>query len=280
MSEKAEQTNKIAKLFDLISDSYDRAGVDFFQPIAAGLSEALRPLPGESWLDIGCGRGAVAEHASAKLGDKGMISCFDISARMIENAQSMVKQKNLANVNLFVDDAQSPTKVEGRFDAISSCLVLFFLPDPLEALRNWRKYLVSSGRIGVTTFGVNDPGWQEIDQLFEKYLPVSTLDARASGIRGPFASDEGMEALLTNAGYHEVRTVKQMLPVRFQNFDKWYEFSWSTGQRGMWLQVPEGERAALRSAAEAILAKHMQEDGSITFYQEIRHTLADLDQRA
>ena len=89
-----------------------------------------------------------------------------------------------------------------------------------------------------------------------------------------------MEALLTNAGYHEVRTVKQILPVRFQNFDKWYEFSWSTGQRGMWLQVPEGERAALRSAAEAILAKHMQEDGSITFYQEIRHTLAHLDPRA
>jgi len=280
MSEFQQQTNQIAKLFDLISDSYDKAGVDFFQPIAAGLAQALQPQPEETWLDIGCGRGAVAQHVATHLGVNGEMFCFDISKRMIENAEAMANLNNLKNVHFFVDDAQLPIKVEGEFDVISSCLVLFFLPDPLAALKSWRPFLREHGRIGVTTFGNNDPRWREIDQLFDEYLPPSTLDARASGIRGPFASDKAMESLLAAAGYQGVHTVTNVLPVKFENVDKWYDFSWSTGQRGMWLQVPEEERPELRGKAEALLKQYLDVDGSINFYQEIRHTLAFRDHRA
>lgn len=199
---------------------------------------------------------------------------FDISERMIENAKAMADRDNLTNVDFIVDDAQLPQKIAGKFDVISSCLVLFFLPDPLSALRNWRPFLKDSGRIGVTTFGKNDSRWQVIDQLFEEYLPPKTLDARTSGALGPFGSDLGMESLLLNAGYHDVKTVTNSLAVKFETINKWYEFSWSTGQRGAWLQIPEDERPALRAKAEAYLGNYIQNDGSIIFNQEIRHTLA------
>ena len=274
MSETPEQITKIAKLFDAISDSYDNAGVDFFQPIASDLVKALNPSSGESWLDIGCGRGAVAENVATILGANGSLLGFDISERMIENAKTMAARHNLTNVDLFVDDAQIPTKISGEFDAISSCLVLFFLPDPLAALKNWRPFLKSTGRIGVTTFGENDPRWRQVDQLFDAHLPTEMLDARASGIKGPFASDQGMESLMRDAGYGEVRTVTSLLPVKFQNISKWYDFSWSTGQRAMWLRVPEEERPVLRAKAEALLSNYLESDGSFILNQELRHTLA------
>ena len=92
---------------------------------------------------------------------------FDISERMIENANAMADRENIRNVDFIVDDAQLPQKIDSKFDVISSCLVLFFLPDPLSALQNWRPLLNDFGRIGVTTFGKNDSWWQGIDQLFE-----------------------------------------------------------------------------------------------------------------
>jgi len=192
----------------------------------------------------------------------------------VESARAMAKRKNLASVEFVVDDAQSPQKVSGGFDVISSCLVHFFLPNPLSALKAWRTHLKSNGRIGVTTFGQNDPRWRDIDELFEEFLPPKLLDARSSGTQGPFETNQGMEDLLTSAGYQDVRTITNMLPVKFDSIEKWYEFSWSTGQRAMWLKVPELQRPILRAKAEAKLKTHMDQDGSILFNQEIRHTLA------
>lgn len=274
MIEITEQVNRIAKLFNLVSDSYDSVGVDFFQPIASGLAKALDPTLGESWLDIGCGRGAIAEHVAATLGENGKMLGFDISEKMIENAKTMAGRNNLTNVDFIVDDAQLPQKIDSEFDVISSCLVLFFLPDPLSALQKWRPFLKNSGRIGVTTFGKLDSRWKEINQLFDKYLPPEILEVRTSSAMAPFASDLGMESLLIDAGYHEVKTVTNLLPVKFQTIDKWYEYSWSSGQRNWWLQVPEKERPTLRTKAEEYLMKYIQNDGSIIFDQDIRHTLA------
>ena len=38
------------------------------------------------------------------------------------------------------------------------------------------------------------PAWTQIDDVFTPYLPPQMRDARTSGRRGPFASDEAMEA--------------------------------------------------------------------------------------
>jgi hypothetical protein len=48
----------------------------------------------------------------------------------------------------------------------------------------------------------------------------------------------------------------------------------ATGQRGMWMSVPESERGAVRERAYALLAEHADADGTVTYRQGIRHTLA------
>jgi len=77
-----------------------------------------------------------------------------------------------------------------------------------------------------------------------------------------------------SAGYGEVRTVTASVPVRFADAQHWYDFSWSTGQRAMWLAVPDESRAEVRAEGERRLLAHAAPDGSVTFEQPVRHTLA------
>jgi ubiquinone/menaquinone biosynthesis C-methylase UbiE len=263
----------MANLFDKLSDSYDEVGVDFFKPIAATLLRAMPPVEAEHWLDVGCGRGAVLFPAAEGIGPHGLAIGIDISEGMIEHARRLAWQSGLRNVECEVDDAQSPSAIKGSFDTISSSLVLFFLADPLAALRNWLPLLKPGGRLGVTTFGPVDPRWEYVDEVFIPHFPSQMIDARTAGKAGPFSTDEGVERLLNDAGFTNIRTQTSTINVRFLNAQQWYDFTWSIGQRMMWLAIPEQLRANVRADAEARLAEFVESDGSITFTQGIRNTL-------
>lgn len=273
MVDASGHTEKMANLFDKLSDSYDEVGVDFFQPIAATLLASMPPVEGERWLDIGCGRGAVLLPVAEAIGPHGLAVGIDISGGMVDHARRLALHRGLRNVECEIDDAQSPATVKGPFDTISSSLVLFFLSDPLSALRNWLPLLKHGGRLGVTTFGVVDQRWEEVDEVFEPHMPPEMKDARTSGKEGPFTSDEGVEGLLMDAGFINVRTESARIQVRFEDPQHWYDFTWSVGQRMMWLAIPEHLRADVRIQAESILAKYLEPDGSIIFTQEVRNTL-------
>jgi SAM-dependent methyltransferase len=116
-----------------------------------------------------------------------------------------------------VGDATALDLPASSYDVVSSCLVLFFLPDPAGAVRSWTELLVSGGRMGVTTFGAQDERWKAVDAVFAPYLPQEMRDARTTGARGPFASDEGMEQLLTGAGLADVRTAHREVTARFRD---------------------------------------------------------------
>lgn len=273
MVDSSGHTEKMANLFDKLSDTYDEVGVDFFKPIAATLLAAMPPREGERWLDIGCGRGAVLLPAAEAIGPHGLAVGIDISSGMIEHARRSALHAGLRNVECEVDDAQSPATVHGPFDTISSSLVLFFLAEPLTALRNWLPLLKPGGRIGVTTFGPADPRWEEVDSVFQPFVPPQMKDARTSGKEGPFASDQGVETLFTQAGFTNISTHSASINVRFADVQQWYDFTWSVGQRMMWLAIPEGLRSEVRRNAETILGKFADTDGSIVFKQDIRNTL-------
>jgi SAM-dependent methyltransferase len=261
----------MARLFDALSATYDDVGVDFFGPIAASLLEAMPPVTGERWLDIGCGRGAVLLPAAEVIGPNGLAVGIDISPAMVDLAGIGAEALGLTNVQLSVGDAGSP-EIEGTFDTVSSCLVLFFLLDPRAALTSWLQLLAPGGRLGVTTFGPIDERWKHVDEVFVPFLPQAMRDARTSG--GPFSSDSGMEQLVIGAGYRDVRTVTGEVAVRFTDVQRWHDFTWSTGQRQMWLAIPEDQRADVRAEAEQRVASYADADGSITFSQQVRHTLA------
>lgn len=268
-----DQQTRVAQVFDQVAESYDSVGVAFFRPIAAHLVDQLRLQPGERVADIGSGRGAVLFQAAAAVGTSGHVVGLDVSPRMIELAAADARTAGL-EVELVVGDAMAPDLPASSFDVVASSLVLFFLPDPAAALRAWRELLVDGGRIGVSTFGPYSDRWaEEVDGVFKRYTPPDAADARTSGRTGPFASDEGMEALLRDAGFTDIGTVTEVVSPRFDDPDHWYRWSMSVGQRQFWMNVPTDRLAAVKADVLAAVDRCRGSDGRIGFDQQVRYTL-------
>jgi hypothetical protein len=125
----------------------------------------------------------------------------------------------------------------------------------------------------VSTFGDFTTPWSTVDDVFTPYLPPAMLDARTSGASGPFATDAGVEQLLREAGFVEVRTVGMLVGARFVDYDHWYRWTWSVGQRAMWEAVPEEKRPEVRALAHERLDACRDEQGRLGFDQMARLTL-------
>ena len=263
----------VAGVFDRSAETYDAVGVAWFTPIAELLVSELAPQPGEHALDIGCGRGAALWPLAQAVGPAGAVTGIDLSKAMVEAARKDVLTQGLANVDLQVMNAAKPELPAHSYDLIASSLVLFFLPDPLAALRSWHGLLAPGGRMGVSTFDNQDPNWVALDDVFTPFLPPQMLDARASGTRGPFASDAGVAELLTNAGLVDVETTSTDLVAVFNDAEHWLTWSWSHGQRAMWEAVPDADRAAVRAGATELLESIATVGGRIELTQRVRFTV-------
>jgi SAM-dependent methyltransferase len=262
----------VAALFDALADDYDQTGIDFFAPIAAGLVDALDPRRGESCVDLGCGRGAVTLYLAERVLPEGSVVGLDLSSGMVAHARRLVVARGF-QVDLTVGDASVPPLPRESADVVASSLVLFFLPDPAAALARWVDLLASGGRIGVATFGDQDPVWDAVDKEFGPWVPPVMRDPRVVGPDSPFSSDVGMERMLTDAGAVDVRTERLRLQVRFGDVDGWERFSRSTGQRAVWSRVPPGDVDGLVARAGRHLEAARDEDGDVVVWQDVRYTL-------
>lgn len=269
-----EHQDRMAALFDSVADTYDSVGVDLFQPVAAGLVRALEPQAGERALDVGCGRGAVLFPLAEAVTASGRVTGIDLSPRMVETTAADVARAGLSWVEVAVGDAMAPAVSPSSFDIVASSLVLFFLPDPLVALRAWREALVDAGRVGVSTFGPYDDQWRaHVDATLAAFRPPEMRDARTTGAQGPFASDEGMEQLLTDAGFRDVRSVSSTVSPRFDDAAHWRRWSMSVGQRQFWDAIAEDRRREVEAACTAAVERCQKPDGRLGFDQEIRYTI-------
>lgn len=260
-----------AGVFDRAAATYDTVGVPWFGPIAEGLVAELAPEPGERALDVGCGRGAVLAPVAHLVGPEGRAVGIDLAPDMVRRTAADLA--GLPWVEVLLDDASAPSFPPQSFDLVASSLVLFFLDDPASAVRRWLELLVPGGRLGVATFGEQDPRWQAIDAVFLPYLPPALKDARTSGTTGPFGSDAGMETLLTDAGTVDVRTVRSTVQARFRDVEHLLEWTWSHGQRVMWEAVPAGQRDDVRARIVERVAELGLDGGEIVLWEDVRYTL-------
>ncbi len=263
---------RVRATFEAIADDYDQSGVPFFVPTAEGLVEALAPQQGERVLDIGCGRGAATSLLARAVLPSGAVDAIDLSPAMVEHTRALLAAQGY-DARAHVMDAADPALPPASYDLVASSLVLFFLPDPAAALARWVDLLGPGGRIGLATFGDDDPVWTHLDALFEPWLPPAMLDPKVVGPDAPFSSDAGMEELLRTAGATAVRTVTRRLDVPWGDVEGWKAFSMSTGQRAMWAMVPAEERDGLEARAAQILDDARDESGRVVVRQDMRYTL-------
>jgi len=137
----------IKKYWDWRSDSYftDRSIhiANRWETILKGL---LSGTSGKKALDIGTGRGHFALYL-AKLGFD--VTGVDISDKMIHHAKCHAEEKKLG-VNFLVGDAEHLQFDDNTFDVVVSRNLLWTLPSPKKALKEWRRVMKPEANLVVS----------------------------------------------------------------------------------------------------------------------------------
>ena len=148
MDDSAKAKAKITAYWNTLSATYDDAPDHRVRSEAerqAWLTalRALLPPPPARVLDLGTGTGFLALLLAA-LGHR--VLGIDIAPDMLAVARE--KAAGLASPPEFrVGDAAEPPVAAGSVDAIVSRHLLWTLPDPLGALKNWHRALRPGGRL-------------------------------------------------------------------------------------------------------------------------------------
>ena len=256
------------EVFDAVSAIYDQSGVPFFGPIAQALAERLAVAPGERVAELGCGRGALTLPLAASVGSQGRVDAVELSPQMAALATEATA--GLPQVSVVVGDAAEPPLTPGGYDVVAASLVIFFLPDPVAALRRWRELVVAGGRAGVTTFATPTPSWAEMEAIFQDVLEpgVDGRDLRG-GVTGPFGSDAGVEGLFQAAGWREVETEVSIHDVPFGDLGQWEQWVQGTALRSLWVPLTVQGREQVLAGIGGLLDR---EGGRLQL--AARHTLA------
>jgi ubiquinone/menaquinone biosynthesis C-methylase UbiE len=110
--------------------------------------ERVPPRPGQRWLDLACGTGAVAERA-AKGGPD--VTGLDLSPVLIETAKERARELGLA-IEYVVGDCENLQFEESSFDSVSSCCGIMFAPDHEAAARELARVTRPGGRIALANW--------------------------------------------------------------------------------------------------------------------------------
>jgi SAM-dependent methyltransferase len=104
--------------------------------------------PGERWLDVGCGTGAVAERAAAA-GAK--VTGSDLAPALVETAGRRAAERGL-DIEYGVGDVENLPFADASFDVVSSSVGAIFAPDHAAAARELARVTRPGGRLGLTAW--------------------------------------------------------------------------------------------------------------------------------
>ncbi len=119
--------------------------------------ERLGPRPGERWLDLACGTGAVSELAAAA---GASVVGIDLSPGLIDTARALAAERGLA-IDYRVGDCEDLEGVaDASFAVLSSTVGVMFAPDHEATATEIARVVEPGGRIGLANWapasGVGD----------------------------------------------------------------------------------------------------------------------------
>lgn len=180
-----------------------------FRPFAEVTFETITLSPGDRVLDIACGTGIAARVASERLGNSVQVVGVDISPDMLGVARAVAPAVDWRQGNA----SALPLRDGEQFDVVVCQQGLQFFPDKPAAAAEMRRALATGGRLAVSTWHSDDeiPFFLELRRVGERHLGA-VADQRYS-----FGNPAPLEALLRDAGFHEIRSQTVLRRIRFED---------------------------------------------------------------
>ena len=227
--------------------------------VAEGFIDALDAPAGATWLDVGCGTGALAATIAARAAPAS-VAAIDRSPQFVAHASAQLDDRRVV---FLVGDAAELPFTAGRVDVAVSGLLLNFLPDPPGAVAELRRVARPGATVAAYVWDYAE-GMQPIRAFWDAAVELDP-GARDNdeALRFPLCTPPALQQLFSGAGLSAVRTWTIDVAAAFASFDDyWTPFLSGVGPApGYCAGLPEGRRAALRELLQARLSP---EAGPIT----------------
>jgi SAM-dependent methyltransferase len=203
-------------------DAYERGMAPWSRLAGEAFLTWLAPSPHWRWLDVGCGTGSFAALISER--------CDPVEVQGVDPSEGQLAVARMrlgARITAFLaGNAMALPFVQHRFDAAVMALVIFFVPDPAEGVREMARVVQPGGLVAAYAWDVLgggfpfDPIWQETRAA--GVTPLLPPNPSAAGL-------EALRALWAAAGLEAIEARQIAVERTFSSFEEYWATSTITG---------------------------------------------------
>ena len=226
------------------AETYDRFVGRYSPGLARAMCAAAGVRAGQRVLDVGCGSGALVAQLAEIVGAKS-VAGIDPSEPFVEATRARVP-----GARILVGSAESIPFADGEFDATLSQLVVNFLTDPDQGLREMSRVTRPGGAVAGCVWDYGEG----MTMLRTFWQAAAALDSERATPRMEshtmrFSRPEELGGLWESAGLTEVDVSPIVVEASYDDFDDlWAPFPTGVGPAGAYAASLDDEaRAALRN---------------------------------
>jgi len=230
--------------FEVAADAYDRFMGRFSRLLAPQMVELASVRPGDDALDVGCGTGMLTAVLVDRLG-AGHVTGIDPSASFVDAAR-----QRFPGARIDHGFAESLPYPDASFDVAIAQLVVHFMRDPLEGIREMRRVARPGGTLAACVWD-HAGGTGPVSLYWDAAREVTPGTPDESDLAG--AREGHLVELFEAAELGDVEGAVVVAPLEFAAFDDY----WAPFERGV---GPAGAHlAALDAATRARLRERARE---------------------
>ena len=241
-------------------DSYEKYMGRWSRKIAKNFLGWLSPDPNLTWLEVGCGTGAL----SAAILDRctpDQLTGIELSEDFVAAAQKSITDPR---ATFQTGNAEALLVTDNAVDISVSALMLNFVPDKVKALKEMQRVTKNDGRIAFYVWDYPGGGMQMISKFWEAAI---LLDPKATELdeaaRFPLCTEEGLVRLAKDSGLQNIMSHSLVEDTVFASFDDyWKPFTLGAGPApGYFAKLAPNKQSALKEALKQTLPT--KADGTI-----------------
>jgi SAM-dependent methyltransferase len=200
--------------FDIAADAYARFMGRYSEPLAELFLDLAGVRSGQRVLDVGCGPGALTSRLVERVGAD-HVAAIDPSAPFV----AAVRQR-CPGVDVREGVAETLPWEDGTFDAALAQLVVHFMRDPVQGLREMGRVVRAGGTVAACVWNHA----QSDGPLSTFWRAVKDLDPDAADEAALPGTGEGdLAALCAKAGLSDIEAGRLTVTVPYASFEEWWE---------------------------------------------------------
>jgi ubiquinone/menaquinone biosynthesis C-methylase UbiE len=229
------------------AEHYDRFMGRYAPTLAAALADAAGVTAGMRVLDVGCGPGGLTREVAARVGADN-VAAIDPAPQFAEAC----RERN-PGADVRVGVAEDLPWSDGAFDAALASLVLGFMGDPDQGVREMARVTRPGGTVAACMWDIATGG---MTMLAIFWSAVREVEPGATGERRMAGTAEGdIAERFRRAGLRDVVDGALAARADYVGFDDFWEpFLLAVGPAGQYLRsLSDDRQARVREACRAAL---------------------------